>query len=244
MFKPLDRFAARHLNKRSVKLNFDRPVVSFTFDDFPRTALTNGAKILEDNKSTATFYGCLGLAGGNSPSGLLASIPDYAACASRGHEVGCHTYDHLDCSSLSSERISENLERNQAMAQDLYLPKFQHFAYPFGRFSVAAKRTVLKYYKSGRTTTPGINRGHTDLGMLKSVALYSGLGWNVWETYLKELESEPGWLIFYGHDVSSNPSVYGCTPDDLDTLLKKLLAMGSSVIPVGSALEYGRVNLT
>ncbi|MCB8835211.1 polysaccharide deacetylase family protein, partial [Escherichia coli] len=33
-----------------------RPVVSFTFDDVPDTALTNGARILEDHGVRGTFY--------------------------------------------------------------------------------------------------------------------------------------------------------------------------------------------
>ena len=44
----------------------DRPVVSFTFDDFPKAAL-NGADIVERHGGKAGFYACTSWMGKRSP---------------------------------------------------------------------------------------------------------------------------------------------------------------------------------
>src|SRR5262249_53443030 len=41
---------------KTVKMSNRRPVVSFTFDDFPRSAALNGARILERQDARGTFY--------------------------------------------------------------------------------------------------------------------------------------------------------------------------------------------
>ena len=56
----------------------DRPVVSFTFDDFPKTALT-GADIVEKDGGKAGFYACTSLMGQRSP--VMGEMFDAATLA-------------------------------------------------------------------------------------------------------------------------------------------------------------------
>ncbi|URK86924.1 polysaccharide deacetylase family protein [Rhizobium sp. RCAM05350] len=51
----------------------ERPIVSFTFDDVPDTALTNGAAILEKYGVHGTFYIAGGLEGRIEPDRRLIS---------------------------------------------------------------------------------------------------------------------------------------------------------------------------
>jgi len=53
---------------RAAPIRIDVPggLVSFTFDDFPKSAALNGASILEKYQARRTFYGCLGMMGGRS----------------------------------------------------------------------------------------------------------------------------------------------------------------------------------
>jgi len=55
-------FFIENLFKNEVELKLDKPIISFTFDDFPKTAFTHGAKILEKNNVKGTFYLAFGLA--------------------------------------------------------------------------------------------------------------------------------------------------------------------------------------
>lgn len=52
--------ALKRANKLSCRNNFlfksEKPIVSFTFDDFPKTAATNGRRILNEYKKRGTFF--------------------------------------------------------------------------------------------------------------------------------------------------------------------------------------------
>jgi len=233
----LGRFSASRLARNDVRLRLDRPVVSITFDDFPRSALEIGGRILENEGVAGTFYCAFGLAGTRTPSGRVGQLADLADCAGRGHEISCHTYSHLDCAKAAPERIDDDIRRNQAVARDLGLPPFRHFAYPFGSYSLAAKKTVMRHYASARGTVRGVNKGVVDLGLLKSVPLYSRVGDRKLEPYFRELSSDAGWLIFYTHDVSRNPSPYGCRAEEMECVIRRAKEVGAKISPIGAVID-------
>ena len=46
-----------------------------------------------------------------------------------------------------------------------------------------------------------------------------------------------GWLIFYGHDVASEPSPYGCTPSLLRYALDAAARRNVAIMTVAGALD-------
>ena len=63
---------AMHVPVERYRLNNATPMVSFTFDDIPKSAATTGAGILEDHGARGTFYVSGGLVG-------TMESPDWAA---------------------------------------------------------------------------------------------------------------------------------------------------------------------
>src|SRR5579863_8914009 len=228
---------ARWTARRTVPFRLDSSVLSITFDDFPRSALDCGGRILEARGLAGTYYTSFGLANTQTPSGMVGGLADLAACVERGHEIACHTYDHLDCIDATSSDLVESLLHNQAVAHSLGLPPLRHFAYPFGRHGIGAKKTVMHHYSSARSILRGVNRKNVDLSLLKSVPLYDRPGRPKLTQYLDNLASLPGWLILYTHDVSQRPSFYGCTPHELDGAIARALELGISVLPVGAVVD-------
>jgi hypothetical protein len=136
--------------------------------------------------------------------------------------------------------VNKSIVRNQAVARDLGLPPFRHFAYPFGCFGIAAKKTAMRHYASARTTKLSVNRDNIDLGLLKSVPIYSRsetLRLEHYLHYLDDLQSRAGWLIFYTHDLSECPSPYGCTPEHLRLVVHRAQEIGASILPVGKVVD-------
>src|SRR5690348_5712124 len=88
------RSALLALYRRDVSLGDLGPVVSFTFDDFPRTALTVGGSILERFGTRATFYVCMGLLGHTNDLGEHFGVADLKDLLRRGHEIGGHGVRH------------------------------------------------------------------------------------------------------------------------------------------------------
>ena len=55
--------------------------------------------------------------------------------------------------------------------------------------------------------------------------------------YLKELENTGGWMIIFTHDVQDEPTEWGCSTSDFQTLADAVHAAGFDVQSVGDVLE-------
>src|SRR5438874_10230057 len=88
------RNASRFVFRRPLAIRTQVPLISFTFDDFPRSALAAGGAILNRYGLSGTYYISFGLLGKNSPSGPICVTDDLRELGERGHELGCHTFSH------------------------------------------------------------------------------------------------------------------------------------------------------
>ncbi len=213
-------------------------VVSFTFDDFPTSAATIGAEILEDHGGRGTYYAAGSLIGRPSPSGLVADELLIRDISKRGHEIACHTFSHLDCSIAPVTAVAADCTANRLHLGQLGLPALTSFAFPYGGLNRRARRELATVYGSLRTAWPGINRGWFDIGALRAVPLMERDGQLVAHAHLKRLLSADGGRVFYGHDVSPTPSRFGCSPDFLASLCSAVREGGAMIHTVASACRF------
>lgn len=224
------RELATHFIKRQSRIALQGRYVSICFDDFPASAASAGAEILQDTGARGTYYLSAGLSNSVSPVGRIADVAATLVLANSGHEIGCHTYGHKDCTQLSRSELTASLDANQRAVN---FCKFNSFAYPFGYWDWDSKATVLKRFNTVRTGVPGLNQGQVDLAGLKSVPLYESLGVDGVDRWLGLLGQAQGWLIFYTHDVEASPSKFGCTPGLLAHCLKRAQQLGFEIETVG-----------
>ena len=236
-FLKLGRIIAMHVKKKKSFFPPIHKVVSFTFDDFPKSAKENGANILESYDVCGTFYVSLGFALTNQQSGELISQHDVLSLSKKRHEIGCHTFSHLDCSFKSPSIIREDCYRNQQIALEIANLNFTSFAYPYGNFDPLSKNVISKIYDTARSSESGINVNIFDLSLLKSVSLYEINGFERPLKWLSRLDKMGGWLIFYTHDVRKEPSEYGCSIDLFKKTLKTSINKGFKVLPISEALS-------
>ena len=69
------RTMANRFCRRIIAIKTSVPIISFTFDDAPRTAFKTGGDILRAHGGRATFFVSLGLLGSETVVGTIAS-PD------------------------------------------------------------------------------------------------------------------------------------------------------------------------
>jgi peptidoglycan/xylan/chitin deacetylase (PgdA/CDA1 family) len=227
-----------HLRRvRPVNIAYTGGAVSFSFDDFPKSALATGGAILEKYGLRGTYYAALGLAGSTGNVGPIAELAEMREAHQRGHELACHTYSHLDCSVASAAEILAEIRRNaEAMAAliDGFAPS--NFAYPFGRYLSPAKRLVAPRFDSCRGTSDGINHRGTDLADLRATRVYAPLfDENAMRRLIDRACKLGGWLIFYTHDVTDTPSRFGCTPRQWESIVA-YAAERAAVLPVCEVL--------
>lgn len=229
------RFAAR---PKSV--DTATPLVSFTFDDVPDSALHAGAAILERYGARGTFYIAGGLAGEVEADRTLISAAGCRELAARGHEIGCHTFAHEAVRRLHGRGLASDLDRNAAYLAEATgeAAPPQNFAFPYNAAWPPARRELRRRYRTCRGGGGEVNRGPTDPWMLKGVGVEQpeekarGL-----TRVIDDVVADPGWLIFYGHDVAARPTPYGCTPETFELLVRHAVDSGCAVLTVDRALD-------
>lgn len=97
--------------RRMVSLSNCGPVVSFTFDDFPRSACSEGGAILERFGARGTYYVAAGLRNTSTELGDLFAEEDIRSLLKRGHEIGSHTFRHSSCRSIALWDFESDVER-------------------------------------------------------------------------------------------------------------------------------------
>jgi peptidoglycan/xylan/chitin deacetylase (PgdA/CDA1 family) len=233
------QWSAARFCRRPVDIRCERPIVSFSFDDFPRTATSAGGQVLKDLGIRGTYFVAFGLETSPTSGGTAFTIDDLHQVVSDGHELGCHTYGHELSHRVTSKRYEASVQRNQDRLRELHLKiPWRVFAYPAGSASAGTKRIVQARFLCGRGTSPGINADNTDLNLLRANSLYSAQ--RPVESHIARVDdviAKKGWLIFYTHDVQDNPSRYGCTPEYLRIIAQAAVDSGAEVLRIGDAIS-------
>jgi peptidoglycan/xylan/chitin deacetylase (PgdA/CDA1 family) len=230
---------AMHLRVEPFRMRNATPMVSFTFDDVPKSAATVGAAILDAHDVHGTFYVIGSQVGTSSPAWEMVDGEDVVALHRRGHEIACHTFSHKRACDLDAETLSAEIARNQQYLWSLDPSiRIENFAYPFGYGSFVRKRQLKTVFKSCRSIVPGVNSGSVDLQFLRAMPLIDRrIDRDGIERAFDEAQTANGWLIFYTHDVADEPSPYGCSPALLNEALEAASRRKIPVLNMAEALR-------
>jgi peptidoglycan/xylan/chitin deacetylase (PgdA/CDA1 family) len=230
---------ATHVRVGRCRLRNVTPMVSFTFDDLPKSAATIGAQILEAHDARGTFYVSGGLVGAASPHWPTGTAEDIVALHEKGHEIGCHTFSHKRTCDLDAESLTEEIARNRRYFRSLNASiEVENFAYPFGYGSYVRKRQLKKTFQSCRSIVPGVNSGAVDLQFLRATPLIDlRVDTAAIERMFDQAITTNGWLIFYTHDVADEPSPYGCSPALMNHALEAAARRNIPVLNMAEALQ-------
>jgi peptidoglycan/xylan/chitin deacetylase (PgdA/CDA1 family) len=227
--------------QRNVPLGIRGPIVSFSFDDFPRTAYCEGGAILEQFGVRGTYYTAIGLMNTSNELGDHFSADDLDSLVAKGHELAGHTFSHVSCRSVSTATFRAEVEKcRKALSKVTGLYR-ANFAYPFGHVTLQAKKTLGPVLPSARSVIPGFNGPEIDLNLLRANSLYGDLdGAGRVEKLILENTKRKNWLIFYTHDVRPEPSAYGCTPALLQMAVSCAVLAGCRILTVREVLAEVR----
>jgi len=232
----LKRYASRHMYRDPLP-NPARSIVTFGFDDCPRSVLETALPILEAEGWRATIYVAVGLCDTTNHLGLHLSENDIIEISDRGHEIAGHTYSHCSASVKSTPDFLADIERNQKALKDLGIPESPHFAYPFGHTTPEIKLALSNRFSTARGVIPS-DKGELDSNLLNAMPIYSGGGLiDKITSHLPALQTQPEWLHLYGHDVRENPSDFGCTVDDFLRVVTSIKNLNLDVQTTSAAYE-------
>jgi peptidoglycan/xylan/chitin deacetylase (PgdA/CDA1 family) len=234
--KRVQTLMADSLHRKPAERPPGNAIVSFTFDDFPRSAWTVGGGVLAEYGMRGTYYASLALMTKRTPVGEMFEVQDLEALAAAGHELACHTHDHALCCDMSAGELLSNCEENQRrLAEVLPDYRLRTFSFPEGVVTPAAKALLNTRYDSCRTIESGINGNSVDLGFLRANAVYARSHFPKLKQLIRENARTKGWLILYTHDIGECPSAWGCTPQQFRDLVSWVVDSGAEVLAVGEA---------
>ena len=230
-----------HFAQRNLQFELSKPIVSISFDDFPKSVMDKALPLLDKYGWKATFYVAAGLENITNHLGLHYSRIDLTRLRDEGHEIGCHTYHHLNIAELSERRSAEQIQSNEKAMKSLghHIP-VHTFAYPFGETSIVRKKQLANRFASMRGIMPGIHYGKVDLNQIKSVPIYSGPNMPKTLKFIDSLKDRPGWLTLFTHDIRNTPSEWGCTVEDFEMALDSIYKSGAVVMPIQQAVDFLR----
>jgi peptidoglycan/xylan/chitin deacetylase (PgdA/CDA1 family) len=240
--------------RRLVSLGLEGPIVTFSFDDFPRTSLTLGARILETFGARATYYTSMSLINTTNRLGELFRREDLETLHDRGHEVASHTFSHLSARQVDYYTFKRDVEWGEAAIEDaMGVTPSGNFAYPYGDVTLRAKKNLGPELVSCRGTCSGLNGLEIDVNLLRANSLYGDVDRaGAAKQLILKNEERRCWLIFYSHDVAESPSPFGCTPELLEsvcsfararkgrvmTVAEVMLALGQQRVPPVAEMRY------
>jgi glycosyltransferase involved in cell wall biosynthesis/peptidoglycan/xylan/chitin deacetylase (PgdA/CDA1 family) len=234
------RRAASFVYRRPFLISPLRPLISFTFDDFPRSALLVGGAILNRVGLAGTYYASLGLAGRETASGQIFSSDDLTTLFEQQHELGCHTFSHFDSWETDPGAFEASILENRAALSELFPgAEFQSFAYPISLPRPLTKSRIADYFLSCRGGGQTFNVGTVDLNQLSAYFLEKTHGdFQAIKDLIDHNRQACGWLILATHDISDNHTPYGCTPEFFENVVQYAIRSGAQIVPVLEALEW------
>jgi peptidoglycan/xylan/chitin deacetylase (PgdA/CDA1 family) len=231
--------AAKFVCQRPIQVRSEPPLISFTFDDFPRSALSVGGEILNRHGLAGTYYAAFGLAGRQTRSGQIFEMSDLLHLVRQGHELGCHTYGHCHSWDTDVEAYEKSVIENRVALKKVFPDaEFKSFSYPYCAPRPVLKRRVARHFLSCRGGAQGINAGDTDLNQLDAFFLEKTRGdIQLVREIIDRNCVQHGWLIFATHDISESPTPFGCTPRFFEEIVKYAADSGARIGPVTQALQ-------
>jgi peptidoglycan/xylan/chitin deacetylase (PgdA/CDA1 family) len=238
------RSAAAFFFRRPFAINSPTPFISFTFDDFPRSALLEGGAILKRFGLSGTYYASLGLMGKKALSGPIFVPEDLKALVEEGHELGCHTFDHCHSWETKTTVFENSIIENEAALREL-IPgdSFRTFSYPISPPRPQIKKKTAEHFVCCRGGGQTFNVGTTDLNYLRAYFLEKDRDHpETVRNLIEQNRQALGWLILATHDIRADPSPFGCTPDFFEDIVKCAVSSGARILPVIQAWEVLRAS--
>jgi peptidoglycan/xylan/chitin deacetylase (PgdA/CDA1 family) len=215
-------------------VGFNRGLVSLTFDDGWQSQYTNALPLLNSYNDKATFYLVPDFL--NTMDYLTSAQAN--ALQQAGNEIGSHTMDHPDLTTLSSAALIYQLQQSQQILQAQFGTTIQDFASPYGAYNSQVISAIKQYYRSHRSTDTGYNsKDNFNMYNIRTQNILSTTTVSEVNTWLQEAKNDKTWLVIVFHQVDTTGQPDGITPANLNAILTNISNQGLPVDTVDQAIS-------
>ena len=230
---------SRYTFRRTLRIKNDVPLISFTFDDFPRSALLTGGAVLKRYGIAGTYYASLGLMDLDTPTGRIFSRGDLTKLLDDGHELGCHTFNHSHAGETNYRVFEDAILENRQMLMSICPgAQLRTLSYPITGPRPLVKKVSAMHFACCRAGGQTGNFRTVDLNALRAHFLeQSRHNPQIAKTLIDQNQRGRSWLIFVTHDVCETPTRFGCTPGFFEEIVQYAYVSGALILPVAKALD-------
>lgn len=137
------------------KVELPQKAVALTFDDGPRSILTESKPLMDKHGFVGTAFLITESVGGK---GQL-TWEDVAALEEAGWGVGSHTVSHVDPTKVSAEELAEEFTASRAAIEEHIPSEVVALAYPYGNYD---EQVMRQAQEAGYRVAFSIDRGPAD----------------------------------------------------------------------------------
>ena len=219
---------------------FNRAMVSLTFDDGWRSIYTNGLPLLNKYGLASTQYlNSQPTTDGYTDYMTYQQIKEFIAA---GNEVAWHTRTHADLTTLSASAMNTELTIPSAFLTGVgqSATAFQNFATPFGTYNSSVINAIKSKYRSHRSTDVGFNsKDSFDIYNIRVQNITNTTTPAQVQVWISQALAEKTWLVLVYHEVdaAAEDPTYAVTPANLDQELNIVKQSGITVKTVNNALN-------
>lgn len=219
-----------------------RPILSLTFDDGLPCQVEHALPLLDLRNLRSTFFLIQ-----NSPYGEFQKEV-WKDAATRGHEIGAHSVDHLKPAEVSEERARADVMGCKGFLEWETGATVTSYAYPYTHVTPAVKDEAAKNYKQARGgrvardnkfITPG-----DGVDMFNLPCYHVGKN-NVEDVpgWVAEAIAKNAWLILMFHGVGPDESQWDNIQSDyFRRMCDAIVQSGITVLPMGEAAHELRTS--
>jgi len=231
------------IEKSSTPQLFAEPLVSVTFDDGWASAYNNGLPLLSKYHVRTTQF----LLPGEFDDPNYASIDQAHSMKKAGHEIGSHTVDHKNLTTLDETDVNNQLEVSKSMLQkENLVPAHVNFASPNSAVNDQVIQSVKKSYASHRNTLADIGNGMTaaDVNLGPVLPRYSIIGFSVRNNTtidqikqaLDYTKKHNGWLVLVYHQVDDSNELFSINKSTFESQLRLVAQSKIKIVTIGDVM--------
>lgn len=226
---------------------FKQPLITITFDDGHQSIYKEALPLLQKYGIRTTQY----VLTGTSEHQDYVSWEQITDMKKNGHEIGCHTIDHSDLTTLDEAGVDRQLRECKDELTKRY-GSIPNFASPYGATDAKSMAGIRKYFSSHRNTNGDPKNGveHHDVNLASGFDRYNIIGVTLRsDTKLSEIKAlveyaraNNGWLVLTYHQADHGGSVYSVTPEEMEEHFRYLSGTDVRIVTMQDALTGSRIH--
>jgi peptidoglycan/xylan/chitin deacetylase (PgdA/CDA1 family) len=183
-------------------LRWEKPMVSITFDDGWQSVYDRALPLLNQHGFRSTQY----VNPGSIETPNFMTAAEVQQMHDAGHEFAAHSYEHIDLTSIGTDRLDDELRKSEEALAAAGLST-DNLAPPYGRSDAQVDWYASKYFDIMRGTDDGINtRQNLNPHDLMVFYVTDETTPDKLAEALAETSRVNGWLILVYHQIATPES--------------------------------------